>query len=143
MKHFKLQTILDYRKLRKDLIRQELCCSVQRETALIADIRKEQEELDNLCRDLNIRRRAGITPHELSMYENRCSYMAELVGNMKKNLEVVQNEIADQRETLCKADRDAKLLEKLKEKQISENKRLLQKKETTETDDIAVRNHKR
>lgn len=143
MKRFKLQTILDYRKLRKDLIRQELCDSIKRETALIAEIRKEQEELDKLCRDLNNRRRVGITPHELLMYENRCSYKAELVGNIKRKLEVIQNEITDQRRTLCEADRDEKLLERLKEKQMLENKRLLQKKETTETDEIAVRTYKR
>lgn len=143
MKSFKLQSVLEYRELVKDLAQQELSKTLQKEAVLIDDINQTKEELDNLYKDLKNRQHHGITPHELLLFENHCSYKERVIKSLKEKLVNIRNKITEQRQALCAADRDRKLLENLKKKQADEYTRLLQKKETNETDEIAVQIHGR
>ena len=116
MKPFKLQSVLDYRQLLKNIAHQELSTLLSIEKELISTVNIERNELDRLYGDQEERQRNGITPHELSIYENRFSHKAECLSQLEEKLEKTRREIERRRQTLYEASRDKKVLDKLKEK---------------------------
>jgi flagellar FliJ protein len=143
MKPFKLQTVLDYRQTICDMAHQELCKILEQENKLIAIIKKERQELNGLYAELQEKQQAGIPSHELILYENSCSQKIEMIKQLEKKLQEVRQAVMAQRQIVCETDREKKLLEKLKEKQMTTYKLLLQKKENREMDEIAVQTHSR
>jgi flagellar export protein FliJ len=66
-----------------------------------------------------------------------------MIKQLKKKLQEDRQAVMAQRQIVCETDREKKLLEKLKEKQMITYKLLLQKKENREMDEIAVQTHSR
>ncbi len=143
MKPFKLQSVLDYRKLLKNIAHQELSTVISLEKEILFAINSELSELDQLYDDLEERQKIGITPHELSIYENRLSHKSDHISLLKEELEKTRQEIEKRRQTLYEASKDKKVLDTLKEKHITDQEQQYRKKETIATDEVALRIHKR
>jgi flagellar FliJ protein len=141
MKPFKLQTVLNYRQTICDMAHQELCKILEEEKELIAVIKKERQELNGLYAELHKKQQAGIPSHELILYEKSCSQKIEMIKQLENKLQEVRQAVMAQRQVVCETNREKKLLEKLKEKQMTTYKLMLQKKDNREMDEIAVQTH--
>lgn len=143
MKSFRLQSVLDYREMQKNDAQQKLADAVGREADLLAAIAREQEELTQLHNEIKTLREEGITPHELTLYENRILHKDECLVLMRDKLIILRAEVKNRRRTLTEANKEKKILEKLKEKHAAEEKQQNRKKEAAESDEIAGRSHGR
>jgi flagellar FliJ protein len=143
MKPFKLQAVLDYRQTLSKIAQQDLCKTLEGEKGLTLKLNKERSALDKLYSDFARLQRDGITPHELLLYETRCSHKAEMLVELEATRDALRRKITAQRQALCEKDRDKKLIEKLKEKQTSAYNLMLHKKEVSELDEIAIQKHGR
>jgi len=143
MKPFKLQAVLDYRQTLSNIAQQELCRTREEEKELIAKFKKKRQELDNLYADFAERQLAGITAHELILYENRCAHQAESLEFLEKKISTIRRRVAAQRQTLCETDRDKKLLERFKEKQMEACNLMLHRREVSQQDEINIQKHGR
>ena len=143
MKPFKLQTVLDYRQTLCNIAQQDLCRTLEEEKDLIARLDRERQDLDNLYADLAKRQQSGTTGLELVLYENCCAHKAESLGSLEKELGIIRRKVTAQRQALCETDRDKKLLERLKEKQMAAYNLELYRKEVSKQDEIAIQKHGR
>ena len=143
MKSFRLQSVLGYREMQKNEAQQKLADALGREADLIAAITQEHNELKQLHHTIKILREEGITPHELTLYENRILHKDECLIRMREKLIILREEVKNRRRTLIEANKEKKILEKLKEKHAEEEKRQNRKKEAAESDEIAGRSHGR
>ena len=143
MKPFKLQAVLDYRQTLSNVAQQKLCKTLEEEKGLIQKLKEERSKLDKLYDDFAQLQQDGITPHELLLYETRCSHKAGVLAKLEKELETLRGKIRAQRQALCETDRDKKLLEKLKQKQKYAYNLTLQRAEVAEQDEIAIQKHGR
>ncbi|OGQ94848.1 MAG: flagellar export protein FliJ [Deltaproteobacteria bacterium RIFOXYD12_FULL_57_12] len=143
MKPFKLQSVLDYRQLQKNKAQQQLSEALRKEASLLLQLDREQHELKNLHEELRKIKAIGVTVHELELYENRCDHKMECLTLLASQLEKQQREIMARRQALSLAAQEEKMMEKLKERQIAEERQLLQRRERTEADEIAIRFHGR
>ena len=143
MKPFKLQAVLDYRQTLSNIAQQDLCKTLEEEKGLILKLKKGRSELDKLYSDFARLQQDGITPHELLLYETRCSHKAGILAELEMKIGTLRRKIAAQRQALCETDRDKKVLEKLKEKQTYAYNLMLHRKEVSELDEIAIQKHGR
>jgi len=143
MSPFRLESVLKYRKMKKDAVQQTLGKLLKKEADLMAEIADEQKELNRLHYDLDLQQIKGITPHELQLYENRCDLKKDCLQTMEEKLQAVRDEIIICRQALLEASKNEKILDKLKEKHLAEEQREIKKKETIESDEIAIRFHGR
>ena len=143
MKPFKLQSVLNYRQTLCNIAQQELCKILETQTHLQNKLQQTQEELDTLHKDIEKKQQDGITIDELMLYENRCSHKVEAIQNLENELTRVRQAITAERRSVCETDRDKKLLKKLKEKHISSQNLMMNKKENSELDEIAIQAHGR
>ena len=143
MKPFKLQSVLNYRQTLCNIAQQELCKILETQTHLQNKLQQTQEELDTLHKDIEKKQQDGITIDELMLYENRCSHKSEAIQNIENELTRVRQAITAERRSVCETDRDKKLLKKLKEKHISSQNLMMNKKENSELDEIAIQAHGR
>ena len=143
MKPFKLQTVLDYRQTLFNIAQQDLCRTLEEEKDLIARLDRERQDLDSLYADLAKRQQSGTTALELALYENCCAHKEESLGSLEKELGIIRRKVTAQRQALCETDRDKKLLERLKEKQMAAYNLELYRKEVSKQDEIAIQKHGR
>lgn len=142
-KPFKLQSVLDYRTLLRNIAQQELYKSREAEAGLANALLQAQEELARLHQDLESRQHTGISVQELILYENHCDHKMQAIDRLEQELQQIREKITQQRLALTRANSHKKLLEKLKRKQLAIHEQKLRKKETSEADETAVCNHNR
>ncbi len=143
MKPFKLQSILDHRTTVKNIAQQELYQTIDEEIKLEETLLSAKKTIETLCAELECHQKEGITSHELSLFEKHCEHKEYIIQQLEKALIDTREKIAEQRRVLIEANRDKKLIEKLKEKQTKQYKHILRKKEDSETDEISVQIHGR
>ena len=143
MKPFKLQAVLDYRQTLSNIAQQELYRTREEEKELIAKLGKERRELDNLYADFAERQQSGLTANELVLYEKSCVHKAESLELLEKKLGTIRRKVTAQRQTLREADRDKKLLERFKEKQMDAYNLMLHRREVSKQDEISIQKHGR
>lgn len=141
MTSFKLQSVLDYRKLQKDKAQQLLAEAIRKEASLVAQLAALREEIRVLHRDMKEDQAHGVTAHELELYENRCTHKTECIVRIERTIEAARGEIIARRQALLSASQDKKALEKLKERKLEEAEKEMKKKENATIDEIALRFH--
>ncbi|BCR06634.1 hypothetical protein DESUT3_37030 [Desulfuromonas versatilis] len=142
-KQFKLQSVLDYRSLREDLARQQLAAAQQREADLLTRLVREQEALEHLQADFDTRQRQGMAPHEFALHSDHISHKVKVVAAALEEWEAAGEEVAERRRALGEASQEKKLLEKVKERQLSEFEAEQRRREMAFLDEIAVQHYKR
>jgi flagellar protein FliJ len=140
---FKLQPVLNYRQTLEDEACQRLAQAIEREAPLQRQLVDSRERLHYLCGELDDRQRTGIAVAELMLHKARIHGVGERIKERERELERLQREIAEYRQALCAASRDKKLLEKLKEKVVEEQRQFQNRQETILLDEIALQFAKR
>ncbi|BCA79110.1 flagellar export protein FliJ [Desulfuromonas sp. AOP6] len=138
MKTFKLESVLNYRRILENQAQQKLAEAFEREAALIAEINREEEELRRLYSEREKCQQVGMTVHEMQLYENRISHQVQQLAALVDAVEHCREAIAACREKLCEASREKKLMEKIKEKHLQEQHRVLNRLEAKNLDELAV-----
>ena len=143
MKKFKLDPVLNYRKMLENVECQKLSEVQVEKRKLLNAIDETRKKLENFYHNLEKRRNEGILVQELRMLEGNVQHHLEIFENLTKKLGQMEKKVEEQQKHLKDARRNKKLLENLKEKFVEKEKGLLQRKEQAEIDEIAVLFHKR
>jgi len=143
MKPFQLDTILTFRKRLEDIANNHLVEankekeSVQQKLNIrlnnLADIIKEKERLQQNTVPIS----------ELIDYENRILYCENDIQGIKKKLAGIIKSSKKKQLDLIEKSRDRQIMEKLKHQKNMAWRHYLEKKETTQLDEIATLRHNR
>lgn len=138
MKPFSLDTVLNYKKRRKDEAAQRLVQAIKNRDMVkkrLADKKLEQTNLSNRLEDMQIR---GIDIQMLIFYEDRIEFLKNEAVSIDKNLKAKERIIDNERKNLITCAKEHKILSQLKEKQNSAWRQHLSKKDAAMLDEIAV-----
>lgn len=138
MKPFKLQVVLDHRQRLEDLAQQKLSQAVSEEQNLRASIDKAQEHFESLSIEYEERQSRGMLCHEFMLYENRIEHQRHQLISLEKEHKKAQDFVHRCREELTDASKNKHLLEKLKEKKLTEIEQDLKLKEMNELDEMTI-----
>lgn len=136
---FKLQSVLNYRQSLEDQAQQVLAESLQQQNELSAQIEVQQLELRQQDLLLKKQQQDGMTIAEIELYETRIIYCQQRCAELHRQKIELQELIEHQRQQLLEAARERQIMEKLKEKQQTEFRRDLERKERAELDEISLR----
>lgn len=137
---FKLQSVLNYRQSLEDQAQQLLTSSLQQRLELEAELEHQRSSLQDYDSQLRERQRDGLTVAEMDLFESQIHHCRRLMAELQTHLERLDEQILCQRNDLLQAARDRQVMEKLKEKQESEYRLELSRKERAMLDEISLRN---
>lgn len=136
---FRLQTVLRLRIADRDDKRTKLAEAYQAEQILQARIEDMTRDID----EVRERTRRGSTPGEINVDVLLQTHRYELLLTAQKKaldqqLIQVRAEVERRRETLVEADRQVRVLEKLREKRFGEYQQAEFKQEVKQLDEVAL-----
>ena len=141
---FRLATMLKLREQARDERRRELAQAYEAERILrerVAELRSEISTTQQRTRQL-----AGVGTISVEGLLNTRRYellMKSQVSQTEGQIVHVLDEIERRRQSLLEADREVKVLEKLRERQLEQYAELQQKRENKQLDDAAIRGFSR
>ena len=138
MKKFKLDPVLNYRKMLENVECQKLSEAQVEKRKLLNAIDETRKKLENYYQNLEKRRNEGILVQELMMLESNVQHHLELFEKLTKKLSQMEKKVEDQQKVLKEARRNKQLLENLKEKFIEKEKVLLKEIEKIRKQDFSV-----
>lgn len=141
MKPFSLDTVLDFRQQLEDIAKNKLT-----ETRLLeAEVKVQLEEQYNnhlaVVTKIDRVQTEGVDINELIRLEEHRIFIKDRITELKKQLDLREQQVAAAQKELLKKSRDRQVMEKLKEKQNSTWKQYLNKKEAAMLDEIAIIYH--
>ncbi len=143
MAKFKLQTVLDYRERLEGLAQQAHAAALDRESRLLEELTHKRRELAALREEFEERQRQGLSAQEFTWYSNHIGHSMGLLAALVEAWEAARDDLELKRQALCGASQERQLLEKLKEKHLSEERAEALHKEGSQLDEIAVQHFKR
>ncbi len=138
-KKFKLQALLNYREILERQARQELAGRLRMQESLLAEINRQRDELDMLCRDFVQRQAAGMSAADMRLFQANIQLRQQELVTLEENLQQCNRDVTLAREKLLKASQDKKSVEKLRERHLQEQRRLVRQMENRNLDEIALR----
>ncbi len=136
---FKLQTVLKYRKSLEEQAQQKLAELLSLEAQFKAQQEEACEQIKLLSARLAEKQQAGLTVLELRLYEDQIDHQRQQAEKMQEQLKLLAALLNERREELMVAARERKIIEKLKEKQLAEYLKKLDRKERVMLDEISLR----
>jgi flagellar FliJ protein len=143
MKPFTLHAVLKYRRQLEDKALQALNRELQVEARLQGKLLQAEQELADLYSDQQSDQAQGTFVDRLILYNQRIDLVKNTVAQCQKAVEKQQIQVAKKRQTLVKASKDRKIIEKLEEQQNAAYRKHLEKLEASMLDEIAVLSHER
>jgi len=137
---FKLQSVLNYRQSLEDQAQQLLAVSLQKQNELEAKLQQQQQNLQQHDSELKERQKEGLTVAEIDLYESQIQHCRRLIENLQGHLQQLEQQIVSERADLLHAARERQVMEKLKDKQETEYRQELSRKERVMLDEISLRN---
>ncbi|MBN1957457.1 MAG: flagellar export protein FliJ [Desulfuromonadales bacterium] len=137
---FKLQAVLNYRQSLEDQAQQALTASLKLRGELDAQREQQSLALRDYDAQLKARQREGLSVAEMELFEAQIEHCRRLMKDIGAQLDLLDERIVEERESLLKVARDRQVLEKLKDKQESEYRLELSRKERVMLDEISLRN---
>ena len=137
---FKLQSVLNYRQSLEDQAQQVLTTSLKLRTELEHQLEHHKAVLQNHDKELRRRQQDGLTVAEIDLFEAQIQHCRRLIKELRNRIDQLESQILSEREVLLHAARDRQVMEKLKEKQESEYRLELSRKERVMLDEISLRN---
>jgi flagellar protein FliJ len=141
---FRLATMLKLREQARDERRRELAQAYEAERILRERVAELQSEISTTQQ--RTRQLAGVGTISVEGLLNTRRYellMKSQVSQTEGQIAHVLDEIERRRQSLLEADRDVKVLEKLRERQLEQYAELQQKRENKQLDDAAIRGFSR
>lgn len=141
---FRLTTMLKLREQARDERRRELAQAYEAERIVRVRISEMQAEIEATRHRTRIAGGAGsINIEELLNARRYALVMKSQVVEAESQVKLVLEEIERRRLTLLDADRDVKVLEKLRERQSDQQAELERKQENKQLDEAALRGFSR
>jgi flagellar FliJ protein len=136
---FKLHAVLKYRKTLEEQAQQRLAELLSVE----AGLKQKQEEtrhcLEALSAQVLKKHQQGLSILELQLYEDQIEHHRQQQEILQRQLTELGVLVNERRQELLFAARERKIIEKLKEKQLAEYLRKLDRKERVMLDEISLR----
>ncbi len=142
MSRFRLQSVLDYRRITEGQAQQRYAACLQAESALLGKLNDQRVALESLYSGLDQKKSEGISIDELLLYEGRISLLVKVLAEMAEELERARELVLARKQDLLEASREKKLMEKLKEKHLREEAGEFRRRENIFLDEIAVQRKK-
>lgn len=136
---FKLQSVLKYRKTLEEQAQQRLAELLSVESGLRLKQAEASTHLVTLSTQLLQKQQLGLSILELRLYEDQIDHHRQQSELLQQQLEELTGLLNDRRQELLVAARECKIIEKLKEKQLAEYLRELDRKERIMLDEISLR----
>jgi len=136
---FKLQTVLDYRKILEDQAQQKLAETLQAQTDLQQQNQAIAQQLASVVAQIEQKQSEGLSVMELQLFEDEIFHLRQKQSRLKEQLEQMTLMLNQCRLELMHAMRERKVIEKLKDKQLAEYLRKLDQKERILLDEISLR----
>lgn len=137
---FKLQSVLNYRQSLEDLAQQALAVSLQRKSDLEAELQCQQSKLQQHDVELKQRQQDGLSVAEIDLFETQIQHCRRMITQLQQELDSLERQIVGERQELISMARDRQVMEKLKDKQETEYRKELSRKEREILDEISLRN---
>lgn len=137
---FKLQSVLNYRQSLEDQAQQVLTASLKQRTGLENQLEQQHVALRNHDEELKRRQQDGLTVAEIDLFEAQIQHCRRLIKDLGSRINQLDARIQSERDVLLHAARDRQVMEKLKDKQESEYRLELSRKERVMLDEISLRN---
>lgn len=141
MKPFSLETVLKFRKRRRDEVTQRLIRAEQTRDIVADRLREKQQEYKNLLIDLEVKQKKGVTIELLIMYEEQILYFKHEILSIKRNLEDKERIVENEKKHLMQTAKEYEVMIQLKDRQNSAWKNYLNKEEMKQLDEVAVMRH--
>lgn len=138
-KQFKLQTVLNYRKILEDQAQQKLAETLQIQSDLHQQSQAAAQQLDRVVAQIEQKQGEGLSILELQLFEDEIFHQRKRQAQLAEELVQIDRMINECRLELTQAMRERKIIEKLKEKQLAEYLRKLEHKERGMLDEISLR----
>ena len=139
----RLQVVLKHRRILEEQAQQRLAAALDRQTALLEELSRLRESCEALCSEAQARGSRGIAAHELLLYEAEIDRRRQRRGALEQDLQQAAEAVEEERQALCRATQDRKLLEKLLEKAAAQERRLGERREMAWIDELALRGSRR
>ncbi|NCO52337.1 MAG: flagellar export protein FliJ [Deltaproteobacteria bacterium] len=136
---FKLQTVLDYRKILEDQAQQKLAETLQAQTVLEQQNQAIEQQRVSVVAQIEQKQSEGLSVMELQLFEDEIFHLRQKQSRLKEQLEQMTLMLNQCRLELMHAMRERKVIEKLKDKQLAEYLRKLDQKERILLDEISLR----
>lgn len=136
---FSLQTVLEYRKVLEDKARQRHARALVRVREIEEEILLAERSLSDLCRSMEDRCGTGLSIQDLLWCEEGIQRQRELVARLEARRDELDRMARQRREELVHAAREARLLEKLKDRHEERCREELRCAERVAIDEIAAR----
>ena len=135
---FRLQTLLKVRETTRDYRRAELAKAYAALQVLEAQQAQLEGELEDLHRSATHASEPGeVDVDRLTRLQRHRLLVQAQIDDVKKNIHAVQEEVDVRRQALVEADRQVKVLEKLRDKQLQRHQYEENRRETKRLDEIA------
>ncbi len=141
MKPFSLETVLKFRKRRRDEAAQRLIRAEKNRETIAARLDEKQQEHKTLLADLELKQQEGITIELLLLYEEQALYLKNEVLSITRNLEDKERIVENEKKHLLQAAKEYEVMTQLKDRQNSAWRKYLSKEEMKQLDEIAVMRH--
>jgi len=136
---FKLQAVLKYRKTLEEQAQQRLAELLSAEAQILQQLTEGRTAFDALSARLQEKQRTGLPVLELQLYEEQIFHHRRRSEQLQQQLNELKGLLDERRRELLVAARETKIIEKLKEKQLAEYLRNLDRKERLMLDEISLR----
>jgi flagellar FliJ protein len=136
---FKLESVLNYRKILEDQAQQVLAESLQEQQRLERQSVQLTKRLHAVDQDLKKQQQHGMGIAELILYEDQIEHCRKQLHQLETRLLRLQKTIEAQRQELLQASMERQVMEKLKEKKKVEYLREELQEETAMLDEISLR----
>lgn len=137
---FKLQSVLNYRQSLEDQAQQVLAASLQAYSELEVQLQQQRQHLQQYDGELKQRQKEGLTVAEMDLYESQIQHCCRLIEDFQERLQQLDQQIVLERQDLLHVARERQVMEKLKDKQETEYRQELSRKERIMLDEISLRN---
>ncbi|MCF6178992.1 MAG: flagellar export protein FliJ [Geopsychrobacter sp.] len=136
---FKLQAVLKYRKTLEEQAQQRLAELLSVETQIRQQYGAAQLDYERLAQRLQEKQQVGLSVLEIQLYEDQIFHHRQQREQLEQQLKDVTVLLNERRQELLVAARETKIIEKLKQKQLAEYLRKLDRKERIMLDEISLR----
>ncbi len=138
MTRFRLQSVLDYRKIKEDTAQKSFLICIEERRTLTEKMEEGQRELRRLFEKLDERKRNGIVLSEMMLFEDCIVSKKSRLNDIRNNIETLSSKIQEKRRQLVEARQEKRVLEILKESRQEEERKNDLKRECMLLDEIAV-----
>jgi len=143
MKPFELESVLKYRKQLENTAATKLASAQRMHQHAKNKYDEAHKEFIQIENELMQSQEVGIDVDELLRYQHRLSWMRSNLRELNNELQKTIKNVAKEREEVIKRSRDKKALEQLKEKQNKAYLLYMDKKESSQLDEMAVLSYDR